>query len=483
MHALIHYLIDNKQNTLEELIKHSGDDVTPQNAANVIQFSFLQLAKAINNKQFANKADAQVVLTKLFELLSAHQSAFTDTNYIATIFNTLGQITHSDQINVSLVKQHQDVLKQLLTVLAESTQLNAKAIATLFHGLGRLKDNDALPETQEWQSANFLQKLILIIDKLLNDKPNAQAITMTILGFSKLQFTPWSNTYQMLLEVLLSRVLTAFIELQHSNPFNSKIQPNAQEISSILYAIAKLSKQDALYLQYWQEDSRQNLLHQLIELTFKKKPTSQSISHIFYALGKLAHKQYLLPQKEKLAWLMRSLIKYAVYQFDKIGHMTIVSIFVSLGRLAEGNFLLKSHWQTDDYKIINMLFIQLFNDADFNQPDNIADLFSSLGKLVEADIIPLSLLDPYMDQFDPLIKIVMTHDSLIKPSSKNRFILGIQKLKQKEKSNSSINNFDARQSTGSLSNNTLLHRHTYTQDTGKSSADKSTSGLNLSNKI
>lgn len=421
MHTLIRYLLDHKKVSIQELIGQSGDDIVLKDPANVIQFCFVKLADALEKKEFSTPDESTDVLIALVTLLQKNQAAFTDPIYISTIFHTLGSIAFSNKMNGILVKISWPFLNELLLAFSKNEQLSDKTIATLLHGLGQLKDGGAFPSEEEQQPISQATALDLM-KKLCDCKPSAQAIAMVIFGLARLQVTNWTQSNKEQLDALLSTAIQAFLGLEQSAWSNEK-KPKAQELSNIVYALAKLSKQGALIPTAWRLEARQKMIHELIQLMFKKKPSQLAINQIFYALGKLAETECLMPHND-LFWLMSSLIKYLVYTLSPVDHRTAITIFTALGRLAERDFLVKDNWQQDGAVLLDKLL-----EVDFTKPHDIADLYLSLGRLAENDILTLKLWDKHKNKILSLIdkfKRGPTEDIY-----KRAFVNGMQKLNSK----------------------------------------------------
>ncbi|MFA6058617.1 MAG: hypothetical protein WC756_10500 [Taibaiella sp.] len=436
MHTLIRYLLDNEKVSLNELIEHSEDNVISKDPANIFQLCFIKLAEAIEKKEFEPASNSTDVLRRLLTLLLKTQTEFTDPTHIATIFNTLGKIAFSNENNVHFIRITWPVFEHFLLTFSKTQILEDKTIATLLEGLGRLKDNDAIPDLGEKQRILQAQALALI-QSLCESKPSAQATTMAISGLSRLRMSDLSDKNKEQLDALLSTSIQAFMGLEKS-AWGESFKPNAQEISNILYAIAKLSKQGALISSAWQTQERQTIIHELIKLTFKKQPSQHAISQIFYSLGKLAERQCLVPHND-LYWLMSSLIKYLIHTLSPIDHRTAITIFTALGRLAERNFLVKDDWQQDNAALLDKLL-----KINFTNPHDIADLYLSLGRLAEKDILTLELWDKHKNKILALIDTFKQGPA--KEIYKNAFYKGLNKLHLKgfidQKQNDNTNSFN-----------------------------------------
>ncbi|MGA2654832.1 MAG: hypothetical protein ABSF18_02490, partial [Gammaproteobacteria bacterium] len=302
MHSLTRFLLDNEKPTLEQLIAQAGDDVDPKEAANVIQFCFSHL---IHDREFLTTEQQQNIFKKLFDLLLENQTAFTNSTHIATIFHALGEITHNNKEAVSVLQQDPFLfIKLFIRFAQDKNNWKQKAFATFFQGLGQLKDNNALSGFF-WQSEDFQSMVLDVLERIATMSPlSAKPIAMVIFGLSRLQIT-WTESHKQRLDQVLLKLIRAFLSCEI---FPSS-KPNAQEISNIVYALARLAKHGALIPTMWLEkDRKEEILYPLIRLIYKKKPEELAISQIFYALGKLAQMQCL--EKASVFWLIKPLIQY-----------------------------------------------------------------------------------------------------------------------------------------------------------------------------
>lgn len=247
----------------------------------------------------------------------------------------------------------------------------------------------------------------------------------------------------------MKKSIITFLTLEETQQDN-KLKPKAQEISNFLYAIAKLSKQNALTPSVWQNEKYQEKIHEIIQLMFKKNPSSLTISHTFYAIGILAKTQCLISHPA-LSYSMRSLIKYEIYRKESIDYRTRIIIFVALGRLADCNLIDINYWQQE-----RELFNGLLKGIFFEKPQDISDFLLGIGRLAEKNIITKEFWQPYQGKTMRLIEKFKALDSDIQ--HKSAFYLGLQKLYQHGFIQGEASNYAADQNNRSLSNSPLTRQ-------------------------
>jgi hypothetical protein len=419
MHSLSRFLLDNENPTIAQLIAHPADDVDPKEAANVIQFCFAQL---ISDRQELTPEQLQNIFNKLFNFLLENEAAFTNSTHIATVFNVFGEMTDGNERIASLLQQHQTLLIKFISrFTADEKNWKEKAFATFFQGLGQLKDNNVLT-SHSWQSENFQSMLLDVLERITKISPlSAKAIAIVIFGLSRLQITTWSESHKQRLDNILLTLINSFLRCEKF----SSTKPNAQEISNLVYALAKLAKHGALIPTMWLETKRkEETLYIVIRLIYKKKPEELAISQIFYALGKLAEEKCL--EQASIFWLIKPIIQYLFPQ--QPDYRTINVIFVALGRLAERGHILATDKDKEGYGTKELLN-KLLDHANFAKSNDIGDFFLSLGRLAQAGILTEDIWQQHATKFIMLINQFQSN-SQVDPLYKRAFLAGMQKLKQ-----------------------------------------------------
>ena len=466
MHTILIKLLNSEQVSINDL----STEIRGEGTANIIQFCFIKLDAALwgPDKDPELTPDiARIILGRLLNLLLSHQSEFTESRHIATVFHRLGYIVQHHETFPELIKPYKSTFAYLMIALSNSNP-NAQEISNSFFGLGYLKDFRCLSQ-EPWQTEEVQLALLSLLELLVKTKPRAQGIANTVYGVAKLEIV-WSAENKNSLDRILLSLLKEFLELERA--FGLAHIPKPKEIASIVYTLGYLSEQSVLLLAQWQTPQRQEILLTLYQNCSKKMFTAIGIAQIFYGFGKLAEDRIYIPvlspsSKKFFDLTLLSYIDKLPEQYD-LSARVINTVVYGLGRLARARYLDAALWKEANQKLKSLIIQKPFTDlldssnllrglgrlAEYNclqpniwssepnilpnlldnivinkstNPEQIATLFYSIGKLLDYQCIPPKLLPKQQEKLKELMVFFLNNSS--DPKEHSWFYTGLSKMR------------------------------------------------------